>query len=43
MAESGDYAVIIISLSLEETDGLRVASQLRSRPATRMVPILVLI
>jgi len=43
MAESGDYAVIIISLSLEDIDGLRVASHLRSRPATRMVPILVLI
>ena len=43
MAESGDYAVIVISLSLEDIDGLRVASQLRSRPATRMVPILVLI
>ncbi len=42
-AETGDYAVIIISLSLEDIDGLRVASQLRSRPATRMVPILVLI
>ena len=43
LAETGDYAVIIISLSLEDIDGLRVASQLRSRPATRMVPILVLI
>jgi len=42
-AETGAFDVVIISLSLEDIDGLRVASQLRSRPATRMVPILVLI
>jgi len=42
-AEQGDYDVVIISLSLENADGLRVASQLRSRPITRMVPILVLV
>jgi two-component system cell cycle response regulator len=43
LAESGGYDVIIISLSLDEADGLRVASQLRSRPQTRMVPILVVL
>jgi two-component system cell cycle response regulator len=42
-AEVGDFDVVIISLTLEEIDGLRVCSQLRSRTATRHVPILALI
>jgi len=42
-ADVGDYDVVIVSLTLEEVDGLRVCSQLRSRPATRHVPILALI
>jgi len=34
---------VIVSLSLDTIDGLRVVSQLRSRPTTRMLPILVLV
>jgi len=43
MAERGDCHAVIVSLSLEDVDGLRVVSQLRSRPKTRMLPILVLV
>ena len=42
-ADVGDFDVVIISLTLEEIDGLRVCTQLRSRTATRHVPILALI
>ncbi len=50
-AESGEisaaniekYDLIIISLGLNETDGLRLCSQLRSAEATRRIPILVLV
>ncbi len=37
------YDLIIISLGLNETDGLRLCSQLRSAAATRRIPILVLV
>lgn len=41
--EKGGYDAVIVSLSLDSIDGLRVVSQLRSRPQTRMLPILVLV
>lgn len=41
--EKGSYDAVIVSLSLDSIDGLRVVSQLRSRPQTRMLPILVLV
>ncbi len=41
--ENGGYDAVIVSLSLDTIDGLRVVSQLRSRPQTRMLPILVLV
>ncbi len=43
LADVGDFDVVIISLTLEDIDGLRVCSQLRSRTATRHVPILALV
>ncbi len=43
LADVSDFDVVIISLTLEDVDGLRVCSQLRSRPATRLVPILALV
>ena len=43
LADVEDFDVVIISLTLEDIDGLRVCSQLRSRTATRHVPILALI
>ncbi|MBN36811.1 MAG: PleD family two-component system response regulator [Rhodospirillaceae bacterium] len=43
IAEAGDCDAVIVSLSLDSIDGLRVVSQLRSRPKTRMLPILVLV
>ena len=43
LADVGDFDVVIISLTLEDVDGLRVCSQLRSRTATRHVPILALV
>jgi two-component system cell cycle response regulator len=41
--ESGAFDAVIVSLSLDSIDGLRVVSQLRSRQQTRMLPILVLV
>ncbi len=41
--EKGGYDAVIVSLSLDSIDGLRVVSQLRSRPQTRTLPILVLV
>jgi two-component system, cell cycle response regulator len=43
LADVSDFDAVIISLTLEDIDGLRVCSQLRGRPATRHVPILALI
>ncbi|MBT7648728.1 MAG: PleD family two-component system response regulator, partial [Rhodospirillaceae bacterium] len=42
-ADHADTDAVIVSLSLESIDGLRVVLQLRSRPQTRMLPILVLV
>jgi len=41
-AAEGDYELIIVSLSLENFDGLRLCSQLRSVDRTRNIPILVI-
>ena len=41
-AGEGDYELIIVSLSLENFDGLRLCSQLRSLDRTRHIPILVI-
>ena len=41
-AAEGDYELIIVSLSLENFDGLRLCSQLRSLDRTRHIPILVI-
>ena len=41
-AAEGDYELIIVSLSLENFDGLRLCSQLRSVDRTRHIPILVI-
>ena len=41
-AEAGAFDLIIVSLGLEDCDGLRLCSHLRSRDATRHVPLLVL-
>ncbi|PCI32008.1 MAG: PleD family two-component system response regulator [Alphaproteobacteria bacterium] len=38
-----DYDLFIISLGLNDVDGLRLCSQLRSSEATRRIPILVLV
>jgi two-component system cell cycle response regulator len=40
-AAEGDYELIIVSLSLENFDGLRLCSQLRSLDRTRHIPILM--
>ncbi|HET7448922.1 MAG TPA: PleD family two-component system response regulator, partial [Methyloceanibacter sp.] len=40
-AAQGNYELIIVSLSLENFDGLRLCSQLRSLDRTRHIPILV--
>lgn len=42
-AEGEPFELMIVSLELEGTDGLRLCSQLRSRDATRHVPLLMLI
>ncbi|MHA1548532.1 MAG: response regulator, partial [Alphaproteobacteria bacterium] len=38
----GNYDVVIVSLNLEQADGLRLCSQLRSLDRTHLMPILVL-
>ena len=43
LAASGDFDLHIISLTLQEFDGLRLCSQLRSLEATRQTPILVIV
>ena len=39
-AAEGDYDLVIVSLNLQEFDGLRLCSQLRSLERTRNLPIL---
>ncbi len=41
-AESA-FELIIVSLDIEETDGLRLCSQLKSMEATRQTPILIIV
>src|ERR1700682_1061980 len=41
-AAEGDYDLMIVSLGLENFDGLRLCSQVRSLDRTRSVPILVI-
>ncbi len=42
-ARSQDYDLAIVSLSLENFDGLRLCSQLRAHDETRNLPILILV
>lgn len=42
-ARERDYDLIIVSLTMRETDGLRICSKLRSFEETRHVPILVMV
>jgi two-component system cell cycle response regulator len=41
-ATDGNYDLVIVSLSLEDFDGLRLCSQIRSLDRTRNIPILAL-
>ena len=43
LAATGAFDLLIVSLTLQEFDGLRLCSQLRSAEATRQTPILVLV
>ncbi|PCJ71556.1 MAG: PleD family two-component system response regulator [Rhodobiaceae bacterium] len=43
LAAHGDYDLVLVSLSLQEEDGLRLCSQLKSLEATRQTPILVIV
>ncbi|MBL1422358.1 MAG: PleD family two-component system response regulator [Alphaproteobacteria bacterium] len=43
LAGSGDFDLIIVSLNLEDFDGLRLCSQFRSVEKTRNVPLLVIV
>ena len=43
LASSGDFDLHIVSLTLQEYDGLRLCSQLRSIEATRQTPILAIV
>ncbi|MBT4487293.1 MAG: PleD family two-component system response regulator, partial [Rhodospirillaceae bacterium] len=42
-ARAGDIDLIIVSLSLQDTDGLRLCSHLRSMEESRQIPILILV
>jgi two-component system cell cycle response regulator len=42
-ATAGDYGAILISTMLSGSDGLRLASQIKSQEETRNVPLLVLV
>ncbi|MBT3778972.1 MAG: PleD family two-component system response regulator [Rhodospirillaceae bacterium] len=42
-AKTGNVDLIIVSLSLQETDGLRLCSHLRSMEESRQMPILILV
>ena len=41
-ANAGDYELIIVNLDLDDFDGLRLCSQLRSLESTRQTPILII-
>lgn len=43
LASTGAYDLLIVSLTLQEADGLRLCSQLRSAEATRQTPILAIV
>ncbi len=43
LATIGDYDLLIVSLTLQDFDGLRLCSQLRSLEATRQTPILAIV
>jgi len=43
LAGFGDFDLLIVSLTLQEFDGLRLCSQLRSLEATRQTPILAIV
>ena len=43
VANGGDFDVILISTLLSHTDGLRLASQIKTQEETRNVPMLVLV
>lgn len=43
LARGGDFDLVVVSLGLENYDGLRLCSQLRSMEETRQVPILTLV
>lgn len=42
-AREKNYDLVIVSLSMRETDGLRICSRLRSFEETRQVPVLVIV
>lgn len=42
-ARDGDYDLIILSLSMQHSDGMRLCSQLKSLESTRHTPVLVLV
>ena len=42
-AREGDFDLVILSLSLQNTDGMRLCSQLKTIEATRHTPILALV
>jgi two-component system cell cycle response regulator len=43
VVQDNHYDLIVISLSLQEVDGLRLCSQLKSLDATRNIPVLALV
>jgi two-component system cell cycle response regulator len=43
LAAIGDYDLLIVSLTLQDFDGLRLCSQLRSLEATRQTPLLAIV
>jgi len=43
LASQGDFDLLIVSLTLQEHDGLRICSQLRSLETTRQTPILAIV
>jgi two-component system cell cycle response regulator len=43
LAAIGDYDLLIVSLTLQEFDGLRLCSQLRSLESTRQTPLLAIV
>jgi two-component system cell cycle response regulator len=42
-ARTGNVGLIVVSLSLQDTDGLRLCSQLRAMDESRQILILILI